>query len=62
MSTWILYISDRYFFATEEIKKNWQEAENDCISRGGHLTSILSGEENNFLQEQMDKFEISSKW
>ena len=30
---------------------NWQDAEQDCISRGGHLTSINSKAEGDFILE-----------
>ena len=44
-----------YFFGIEE--KEWEAAENDCVTRGGHLTSIFSREENDFLFQQ-----IQQKW
>ncbi len=35
-----------YFYSSE--RKIYNEAEQDCVQRGGHLTSILSQAENNF--------------
>ena len=32
-----------------EDHKNWELAENDCVQKGGHLASIHSKEENDFL-------------
>ncbi|KAM6440210.1 uncharacterized protein PHA67_022484 isoform 1-T1 [Liasis olivaceus] len=34
-------------------KKNWYDAENFCISREAHLTSILSSEEQNYVTSQL---------
>ena len=42
-----------YFFGIEE--KEWEAAENDCVTRGGHLTSIFSREENDFLFQQIQQ-------
>ena len=36
------------------IAKNWQDAENDCINRGGHLTSVHSQAENDFLNQKLN--------
>ena len=38
-------------------KSSWAEAEQDCVSKGGHLASSLSEEENNFLGENVVRFE-----
>ena len=40
----------RYFFGSTE--KDWQSAENDCIARGGQLTSVHSKAENDFLTQK----------
>ena len=34
--------------------KNWQDAENDCVARGGHLTSLHSQAESDFLDQQIN--------
>ena len=36
---------------TETPTHNWQDAENDCILRGGHLASIHSKAEGDFIIE-----------
>ena len=38
---------NRYFISNN--RKTWCDAEKDCVSNGGHLTSIHSKEENDFL-------------
>jgi len=38
-------------------KASWESAEADCASKGGHLVSSLSEEENNFLGSSIVKFE-----
>ena len=40
-----------YYFSTQT--KTWQEAENDCVARGGHLTSVHSQAESDFLNQQV---------
>uniref|UniRef100_A0A914EFD0 C-type lectin domain-containing protein n=1 Tax=Acrobeloides nanus TaxID=290746 RepID=A0A914EFD0_9BILA len=42
-----------YFFSVT--KAVWDDAENECISYGGHLASVGSAFENNFLQTQAKK-------
>ena len=34
-------------------KKTWEDAEDDCVSNGGHLASIHSKEENDFLYNEL---------
>uniref|UniRef100_A0A7M6DLQ9 Uncharacterized protein n=1 Tax=Clytia hemisphaerica TaxID=252671 RepID=A0A7M6DLQ9_9CNID len=41
----------RYYFSIT--KKDWQSAENDCVDLGGHLTSVHSQAENDFLHQQL---------
>ncbi|XP_071489139.1 echinoidin-like [Diadema antillarum] len=44
-------------------KKNWQEAENHCVRLGGHLTSVTSEAENDFLYNfWRDTFKTPSGW
>ena len=40
-----------YYFSSQT--KTWQDAENDCVARGGHLTSVHSQAENDFLNQQI---------
>uniref|UniRef100_A0A7M6DLQ4 Uncharacterized protein n=1 Tax=Clytia hemisphaerica TaxID=252671 RepID=A0A7M6DLQ4_9CNID len=40
----------QYYFSTA--RANWQSAENDCVDLGGHLTSVHSQAENNFLKQE----------
>ena len=42
-----------YFFSVK--KANWSDAETECISYSGHLASVGSAFENNFLQTQAKK-------
>ena len=47
------YGDDRY--SISNTKKTWQEAEKDCVSNGGHLASIHSKEENEFIYNELVK-------
>ena len=40
--------------------KDWASAENDCVQKGGHLASIHSKEENDFLLRLVGSGPISS--
>ena len=35
-------------------KKNWMDAESECVKNGAHLTSIHSEEENAFVESNLD--------
>ena len=47
------YHGNTYFIATE--KKNFDHAERHCVSMKGHLTSIHSKAENDFLVAELNK-------
>ena len=50
----VIYFSgNRYFISSG--KKNWMDAEKHCVEIGGHLTSIHSKEENEFLYKELVK-------
>merc|ERR1712227_853186 len=44
---WESFKTNCYFHSSEF--KGWEDAESDCRQRGGHLTSIHSDEEHDFL-------------
>ncbi|XP_054557458.1 C-type lectin domain family 4 member F isoform X2 [Talpa occidentalis] len=46
---WNIYDGNLYYFS--HIKKSWQEAEQFCVSKGAHLTSVTSVEEQAFLEK-----------
>lgn len=43
MQDWKYFSGHFYFFSRD--KKSWHEAENFCVSRGAHLASVTSQEE-----------------
>ena len=51
----------QYYFSTT--KKNWHSAENDCVYIGGHLTSIHSQAEYDFIKQQtQNRFVAGFYW
>jgi hypothetical protein len=48
-SGWRDFESHCYFFSGKETRLIWPNAEYDCITRGGHLASIHSQAEQNFV-------------
>ena len=47
---------DEYYFTQDTLL--WGEADFDCNSRGGYLTSILSEDESNFLTAELKRRDI----
>ena len=45
---WLWYKGNCYYFEFSKIAQ-WQDAENSCVKMGGHLASILDGDENAFV-------------
>ena len=43
----------QYYFS--KTTKTWQSAENDCVRLGGHLTSVHSQAEDDFIKAQTRK-------
>ena len=50
-SNFSLYIGNRYFISSA--KKNWNDAEQHCVQLKGHLTSIHSKAEDEFLYKEL---------
>ena len=40
---------DGFVYEIIDVKRNWTDAEADCVSRGGHLASVTSQDEIDFL-------------
>ena len=62
---WVLFSKDQggtdeycYNFNTEY--KNWMDAYDDCTQRGGRLPSIHSEQENTFVMDNVNSYDISS--
>ncbi|XP_039608775.1 C-type lectin domain family 4 member A-like [Polypterus senegalus] len=45
--SWLLFTCKCYFFSTDQF--NWNDSQENCISKGGHLVIIQSKEEQDFL-------------
>ena len=43
-------------FSEEEIASSWDDARDFCNQNGGDLVTILTEEENNFIQDMVDKY------
>jgi hypothetical protein len=48
-SGWTLFNSYCYLLVPASANATWANAEQDCYSKGGHLASVHSTEENTFL-------------
>ncbi len=46
---WVEFEAHCYFYSGNDVTMIWPNAENDCIHRGGHLASIHSQEEHEFV-------------
>ena len=57
---WAMFKNGCYKFNLEE--KDWDEAENTCNQENGHLTSVLSNEEVNFIRCLQDPAAIHKTW
>jgi len=55
----LYFAGNRYFISTA--KKNWMDAEKHCVEIGGHLTSIHSKVENDFLVKELVKRLVNVK-
>ncbi len=54
-SGWQEFQGHCYYFSGNE-HANWQTAEHDCVSRGGHLASVHSGSEWDFIHARTSQF------
>ncbi|KAF7252698.1 C-type lectin domain family 4 member F [Varanus komodoensis] len=52
-SGWQLFGKSLYYISKGE--KSWYDAENFCLSRDAHLTSIVNEEEQEFITSQLDE-------
>ncbi|XP_077970679.1 uncharacterized protein LOC144425162 [Styela clava] len=48
-----LWFDDHCYYFNSDVMIQWDAAEDKCIEMGGHLSSVLSGEENSFLIDHL---------
>jgi hypothetical protein len=57
---WVEFES--YCYQVRPDAKHWIGAENDCTMTGGHLASILSQAENDFIYDLINDLSFANLW